>query len=120
MIEFELDKNNSILYVKPKSALQVEDFAQLSAALDPYLNMQAHLKGLVVETLKFPGWKNFNAFIAHMKFIKNHVNKINKIALVTNSPVANVAEKLGGFFPSTQIKHFPFDKVTLAKQWIEQ
>jgi len=49
-------------------------------------------------TEKFPGWSNFNGMIEHIKFVKSHHRKIAKVALVTDSKIADVAESLGKHF----------------------
>ena len=37
MIEFTLDTANSILHLRPKSALEKADFEQIAAAADPHI-----------------------------------------------------------------------------------
>mgnify|MGYP000014583227 CR=1 FL=1 len=41
VIEHTLDTTNSILYVRPKSALEQADFEQLAKAVDPFIEKQA-------------------------------------------------------------------------------
>ncbi|MFI5142238.1 MAG: STAS/SEC14 domain-containing protein [Bacteroidia bacterium] len=119
MMNINLDENQSILFVKPSSALKAEDFLQLTTLTDAYLKQHASLKGLIIETKKFPGWENLSAFFAHVKFVKSHLAKIKKIALVTDSKFADIAENFIGPFVTPQIKHFSYGQVELAKQWIE-
>ncbi len=118
-MDINLDEQNSILYIKPTDALKAESFSQLTTIFDAYVKDHGNLKGLVIEAKKFPGWENMDAFKAHVKFIKDHHAKIQKIALVTDSGLAMLAKGIGCFI-STQIKHFPYDQVGPAKQWIEQ
>lgn len=120
MIEFNLDNEKSILHIKPQSALQTEDFLKLANVLDPYLNQRGQLKGIVIETPKFPGWKNFNAFKSHLQFVKSHHKKINRIAVATDSKLADIGVTLGGFFLAPQLKRFPYNQVGQARQWLEE
>lgn len=120
MLNIHLDQEKSILYLKPNSALSVEDFSQVSAVIDPYIEQHGSLKGFVIETVKFPGWKNFSAFIAHVKFIKNHHAHIQKVAAVTDSRFADIAKTCVGLFVKPQIQRFPYGQTALAVQWIEQ
>lgn len=117
-MDITFDEKASVLHIKPVLALTAEDFLQISKTIDPYIKQHGSLKGLIIEAMKFPGWKNINAFIAHVKFIKNHQAKIQKIALVTNSKLAELAKNCIGPFVRPQIKHFPYDQIELAKQWI--
>jgi hypothetical protein len=114
-----LDEQKSILNVKPDAALSADNFLQLTAVIDPYLAQHGTLKGLLIETARFPGWENVNAFLAHMRFIKNHQAKIQKIALVTDSQLANFVPQVIGPFVKPQIKHFPFGEEVAARQWID-
>jgi hypothetical protein len=43
----------------------------------------------------FPGWENFGGFTAHMHFIREHHKRVERVAIVTDSWVANIGESLG-------------------------
>lgn len=118
MIEHELDTTNAILYVRPQSALEKSDFERLAAAVDPYLEANGHLAGLMIETATFPGWESLGAMAAHFRFVRDHHKRIAKVALVTDSAMGNVAERLAAHFVSAQIRHFPAGERENAKAWI--
>jgi len=56
--------------------------------------------------------------IEHMRFVRNHHRKIAKVAIVTDSKIADVAESLGKYLIKASIKHFPFKKFKSAKGWM--
>ena len=58
MIEHILDKERSILYVRPRSKLQQDDFEQLAKTVDPYIEENGALAGLIIEVTSFPGWES--------------------------------------------------------------
>jgi hypothetical protein len=118
MIESSLDPALSILYVRPKSALEKADFVKLSEKVDPYIEASGGLRGLIVEAPAFPSWDSFGALIAHVRFVRDHHRRIGKVAVVTDSPIGNVAEHLASHFVSAQIKHFPAAEIEGARQWI--
>jgi SpoIIAA-like len=118
MIESSLDTAQSVLYVHPKSALEQADFAKLAEKVDPYIEASGGLRGLIIEAPAFPGWDSFGALVAHVRFVRDHHRRIGKIALVTDSPIGNVAEHLASHFVSAQIKHFAAAEMAAAKQWI--
>ncbi len=118
MIESSLDTAQSILYVHPKSALEQADFAMLSEKVDPYIEASGGLRGLIIEAPAFPGWESFGALAAHVRFVRDHHRRIEKIALVTDSAIGNVSEHLASHFVSAQIKHFSAAEMEAAKQWI--
>ena len=118
MIEHTLDTANAILYVRPKSALEKEDFAQLAKAVDPYLEKSGKLAGIIIEAPGFPGWDSLGALAAHLRFVRDHHKRVGKVGLVTDSAIGNVAERLASHFVAAQIRHFPARDLEAARQWV--
>ncbi len=118
MIEHTLDTAKSILYVRPKSALEQSDFVQLAKTVDPYILETGDLAALVIEAPTFPGWESLGAMAAHFRFVRDHHKHIKKIGLVTDSPLGNVAEHLASHFVSAEIRHFSAGELEAAKQWV--
>jgi len=118
MIEHTLDSVNSILHVRPKSALEQRDFAQLAKTVDPYIEKTGDLAGLIIEAAAFPGWENLGAMAAHFRFVRDHHRRIKRIGLVTDSALGNVAERLASHFVSAEIKHFSAGELETARQWV--
>jgi SpoIIAA-like len=118
MIEYDLDRRHSILRVRPKSALEAADFTRLASAVDPYIEETGDLRGLIVEVSHFPGWDSFGAMASHCRFVRDHHRRIRRIAVVTDSPMGNVAEHLASHFVSAEIRHFPAGSLETAQRWI--
>jgi len=118
MIDYTLDTAQSILYVRPGSALQQEDFAELAKVADPHIDKTGRLAGLVIDAPRFPGWDSLGAMAAHFRFVRDHQKHIRRIALVTDSALGNVAEHLASHFVSAEIKHFPAGSMEAATEWI--
>ena len=118
MIEHRLDSVHSILYVRPTSKLEQGDFVQLAKTVDPYIEEQGDLAGLIIEVASFPGWENLGAMASHFRFVRDHHKHIKKIGVVTDSPLGNVAERLSSHFVAAEIRHFPAGELQAAEQWI--
>jgi len=118
MIEHTLDTERAILHLRPKSALEQTDFEQIARVVDPFIAGTGDLAGLIVETPAFPGWSSFGALIAHLRFVRDHHRHIRKIALVTDSPLGNIAEHLASHFVAAEIRQFPASGLDRATQWI--
>jgi hypothetical protein len=118
MIEHSLDMKDGILYLHPRSALDEDDFAELSQVVDPYILEHGGLKAVVIEAPAFPGWDTFGAMAAHFRFVKDHQKFIRKVALVTDSPIGSAAEHLASHFVSAQIRHFASSSLPEAKAWV--
>jgi hypothetical protein len=118
MISYELDENAGVLTVRPEGKLETQDFLTLSEVVDPFIEERGGLNGIIIVTEKFPGWEDFNGMVEHMRFVRNHHRKIAKVALVTDSKIADVAESLGKHFVKASIKHFSFKELESAKRWM--
>jgi SpoIIAA-like len=118
MIEYELDSEHSILLVRPQSALGKNDFVELAKAVDPQIEANGDLHGLIISAPSFPGWDSFGAMVSHFRFVRDHQKHIKKVAVVTDSHLADVAEHLGSHFVSAEIRHFPAGQLEPARQWI--
>ena len=118
MISFTLDEKHGLLTVRPRGKLENQDFQSLAQSVDPFIEEQGNLRGLLIVTEKFPGWKDFSGMIEHMKFVRGHHREIGKIALVTDSKMADLAENLGKHFIKATIKHFSFNEEETARNWI--
>jgi hypothetical protein len=118
MIDYSLDTERSILYVRPTSALAADDFVKLARGVDAHIEATGDLAGLIIEAPAFPGWDGLAALIAHFRFVRDHHKHIRKIGLVTDSALGNVAERLASHFVSADIKRFSSGDIEAAKQWI--
>jgi hypothetical protein len=118
MIKHELDTAHSILLVRPESALDKDDFVELAEAVDPQIEANGDLAGLIISASSFPGWDSFGAMVSHFRFVRDHEKYIKKVAVVTDSHFGDVAEHLTSHFVSAEVQHFPAEQIEQARQWI--
>ena len=118
MIEHTLDSAHSILYVRPKSRLEEEDFVQLAKTVDRHIEEKGDLAGVIIEVASFPGWESLGAMARHFRFVRDHHKHVKKIGVVTDSPLGNVAEHLASHFVAAEIRHFPAGQLAAAEQWV--
>jgi tRNA U38,U39,U40 pseudouridine synthase TruA len=118
MLDYSIMKPEGIMVLKPHAPLSKDDFAGLSAAADAYLSDHANLHGVLIHTKGFPGWENFGGFTAHMHFVHEHHRKVKRVAVVTDSQFAAIAESLGKHFTSAEVRHFPFADYDAALDWL--
>ena len=72
MIKSELLKDKGVLIVSPVGPLGASDFEQLAGEIDPYIEQNGRLHGLMIHAGSFPGWKDFAALLSHLKFVRDH------------------------------------------------
>lgn len=118
MIDCNLDKEKSILYVRPTGPLRKQDFDDLAQLVDPFIEETGGLGGLILETAYFPGWDNLGAVARHFRFVRDHHKKVKKVAIVTDSPLGDAAERFASHFVEATIKHFPGGDVQQAREWV--
>ncbi len=118
MIAFEIDAEQSILVIRPSGALEEGDFTSLTRAVDAYLGDSGELAGVIVEAASFPGWDSLGALVAHVKFVREHHKRIRKVAVVTDSEIGNLAERLASHFLAAKVRRFPAGDFAAARAWI--
>ena len=118
MLRVKLDEQAGIATLEVSGRLDKSDFEWACDQIDPLIEKQGKLAGLMIHAEYFPGWDSFGAMISHLAFIRDHHNDIGRIALVTDSHTAGVAEKIGGHFIAAEIKGFAHSEMDAARQWI--
>ena len=119
MLNYELNRAEGILIIKPGGSLESSDFEKLGEEVDPYIREKGKLNGLMIDVKSFPGWANLAAFLSHMIFIKNHHKIIKKIAAVTDSSFLEVIPQIADHFVKAEIKHFDYDDKDAALNWLK-
>jgi tRNA U38,U39,U40 pseudouridine synthase TruA len=119
MLNYELNRVEGILILKPIGPLESTDFEKLVQEVDPYINEKGKLNGLMIYVKSFPGWDNFAAFLSHIKFVKNHHHKVKKIAAVTDSNFLSIMPQVANHFLRAEVRHFDYDHIDAALDWLK-
>ena len=119
MLHFELMPDRDILVFTPGGPLEKAGFQQFAKEIESRIASKKKLGGLMINTKSFPGWRNFGAFISHLKFIIDHHRQIERIAVVTNSRFLKVVPRIADYFVQPKIRHFEFEEKDKALAWIE-
>lgn len=118
MISHKLLPADGVLILTPAAPLESSDFERLAQEIDPYIEANGTLHGLMIDAEFFPGWKDFESLVAHLKFIKNHHRKIQKIAVVSDGKFLSFAPKFASHFVQANIRHFPHSQREDALCWL--
>ena len=119
MLQYELQRTDGILILKPSGPLESADFEKLVREVDPYIEEKGKLNGLMIYTKSFPGWENFAAFLSHIKFVKGHHRKVKKLAAVTESGFLSIMPHVARHFVQAEIRHFDFLDKDAALNWLK-
>jgi len=119
MLNHELLEDEGILIVTPDGPLESSDFARLAKKIDPFIEEKGKLNGLMIYTESFPGWNDFAALVSHLKFVKNHHQRIERVAAVTDSGFLSILPRVARHFVSAEIRHFDSRDKKHALNWLK-
>jgi hypothetical protein len=120
MINYELLRTDGILIVRPEAPLEATDFQRLAQEIDPYIEANGKLHGIMIDAEAFPGWKDFAALLAHLRFVKDHHRKVQKVAAVGDSSFVTIAPKIVSHFVQADVRHFPHAQKQEALLWLRE
>jgi SpoIIAA-like len=120
MLNYELQHDKGILMLHSEGPLEAADFISITSQVDTYLAGHGQLHGVLIHAKSFPGWKNFAAMLAHLKFLKEHIKKIEKVAVVADGALANIMPNIAKHFVHAQVIHFDFTREDAAWDWLRQ
>lgn len=120
MISYDMRLDDGILVIHPEEALEAADFQALADRVDTYLTQHGKLRGVLITAKSFPGWKDFGALLAHLKFAKDHHKLIEKVAVVADGAVAHIMPNIASHFLHAQIEHFNLADQNGAWEWLKR
>src|SRR4051794_24632182 len=106
MVDYELLRSEGMLILRPKGRLEAADFESVAREIDPYIDANGKLHGLMLDAEAFPGWKDFAALVAHLRFVRDHHRKIERVAVVSDSGFLTVAPEVASHFVRADLRHF--------------
>jgi hypothetical protein len=72
----------------------------------------------MIETQTFPGYADLKAFADHVHFVAGHHSRVLRIALVTDSALAPIAEFVANHVVGVEMRHYRFDERAAALTWL--
>jgi hypothetical protein len=118
MLNYELRYDDGILVLKPGGPLEAADFRTLASHVDAYLDQHGTLHGVMLRARAFPGWKDFGALVAHLKFVRLHHYRIEKVAVVADGGVATIMPQIANHFFHAQVNRFDLAHEDAAWNWL--
>lgn len=120
MLNHEFRQDEEILVLSPEDPLEEADFTMLTGLVDAYLELNGNLRGVLIKADSFPGWKDFGALLAHLKFVRAHHQDIGKVAVVADGVMANILPSLANHFVHAQVRHFERAHENAAWEWLKE
>lgn len=120
MLNYDLQLDKDVLVLNPDGPLEASDFQAVATQVDNYLVPGKTLRGVMIRADSFPGWKDFSALIAHMKFVRDHHRRIGKVAVVADGLAASMLPAIGNHFVHAEVRHFKPQDEAAAWSWLTQ
>ena len=116
----ELDPDSGILSLEPSPdhSLTEDDFIMVNRVVDEYLEDHEKIQGILISSRHFPGWNGMGAMISHIRFVKEHHRLIERVAIVTDSPMGKLADHAMVHFVKAEICSFAYDSKDDALTWL--
>lgn len=118
MIEAKLYRDDEILTVEPVDKLTEADFEQIRSLVNPFIEDQGHLKGVLIDAESFSGWEGFSGALSHFRFINEYEKEIERVAAVTDNAFLTVLPQFANYFVNAEVRHFNYVDRDQALAWL--
>lgn len=116
MIKTELISTNVLSIVVPEK-LNANDFRQIVPQVDSLISKHGKIR-LLINASGFNGWENIEAFENHIGFIKNHQQKVERIAVIAAHDWQHWLVGMVRMFVHPEIRAYGKNHESDALQWI--
>lgn len=117
-LDFKLDTITNNLKLHIHGPLTSMNFSALREIVDNFISEKGRLNSLVIDFKQFPGWQDVGSFVDHLTFIKNHHDKIDKVAIISKSTLPALVIPFANHFVNAKLKEFSFEEEDELNEWI--
>jgi len=118
MLQSKLLRDRGILVLSPQGPIEKADFERVANEVDPYIAENGKLAGVLIHAKSFPGWESFGALLAHLRFVRDHHRRIERIAVASDSEFLKIAPKIAEHFVKAEVKRFDYAEKEQALAWL--
>ncbi|MGQ9424592.1 SpoIIAA family protein [Gilvimarinus sp. F26214L] len=117
MITVEVDPSIKVALIRPQGLINSNDMETAVGVVEPFLEQEGHLAGMLVEAPQFPGWDSFRKVLPRLTFSGDEHHRIRRVAVATDTALPGAEESLGAHFNHAQVRMFGFAEREAAKRW---
>jgi hypothetical protein len=118
MIQMQVITDNAIR-VTPLGKLQAEDFRRIAPEIDALIAQYGKVR-LLIDASGFGGWENLAGFEYHAGFVKSHMQKVERIAVITTHDWQQWLVGAVRVFVHPEIKAYDKRQESQAMAWISE
>jgi hypothetical protein len=116
VIKTENISGNALRIVAPNK-VGAGDFRQIAPQIDSLISQHGKIR-LLIDASGFGGWENIAAFESHAGFVKNHQQKIERIAVIAAHDWQHWLIGALRIFLHPEVKSYDTSHQSEALQWI--
>ncbi|MFY9327276.1 MAG: STAS/SEC14 domain-containing protein [Georgfuchsia sp.] len=120
MLHYELCHDQGIPALNLEEPLQAADVISIASQGDTYPVALGKLHGVLTYAKFFPGWKDYVAMLAHLKFLDEHIRRSKKVVVIADGALANIMPNITRYFVHTQVRRFDFVREATAWDWLRE
>lgn len=114
----QFDEQHGVLLLDVKNPFCAEDFKAISDIIDPYYSSKGELRGLIVNSKKFPHWTSSVNRLEYIEFASNNHHKFKKAALGMGGFFIKILLRIAKSRIHPQVKMFKYQQIDQAQDWI--
>jgi hypothetical protein len=118
MIKIDIVSGN-ILRITAPDKLKADDFRQIAPQVDSIISRYGKIR-LLIDASGFNGWENIEAFENHAGFVKNHQQKVDRIAVIVAHDCQHWLVGAVRVFLHPEVRAYDKGHESEALQWIER
>jgi hypothetical protein len=116
MIKTEMISANALRITIPET-LKADDFRQLAPQIDSLISQHGKIR-LLIDASGFNGWENIEAFETHFGFVKNHQQKVERIAVIVGHDWQHWLIGTIRMFVHPEVRAFDRSHESEALEWV--
>ncbi len=114
----QFEEGEGVIFLDVKSPFTADDFSAIEDIINPYFSTKGELKGIIINSKKFPYWSSSENRKEYMNFaIENH-HKFKRAALSMGGFFTRIVARIGRGRVHPEIKVFSYNDVEKAQEWV--
>ncbi len=114
----QFDDHHGVLFLDVKNPFTQDDFKAISTVIDPYFTAHGELKGVIINSKKFPYWASAINRAEYLNFASDNHHKFQKAALVMGGFFTKIVARIARGRVHPEIKIFKYQQIQKAQDWI--
>ena len=114
----QFDEQHGVLLLDVKNPFSGDDFRAISNIIEPYFATHGELRGVIINSKKFPYWSNVQNRAEYLNFARDNHHKFKKAALGMGGFFTKIVARIARGRVHPEVKIFKYNQIEKAQSWI--